>query len=256
MDIVDQLEKDLLIYERRKRSEKKDDAALAEIKTAETILHDLRKRSEQLNQERVSIQTHGLDRTKRALAKVEDEYRKLGGDLFDERLEIERRLSEADKLAQESVEVQREIAAGVLPLLLVKPLLESADARDRHEEECRRARELSDVLQVRDRGCTEPSSVSIRRQRHVWRRLNASSGMTARNAVRSKKKKPSWILLQRARSDLHSLLRRRSRRSRHNRNKTTPSSKRSATLQLSVRVWSLKVSRSVDTIAESSAQRD
>ena len=151
LDIVDQLEKDLLVYERRKRSERKDDTALAEIKTAETIVHDLRKRGEQLNQERVSLQTQGLDRTKRALAKVEDEYRKLGGDLFDDRLEIERRLSEADKLVQESVEVQREIAAGVLPLLLVKPLLESANARDRYEEECRRARELSDVLQVRDR---------------------------------------------------------------------------------------------------------
>ena len=55
LDIVDQLEKDLLVYERRKRSEKKDDTALAEIKVAETILHDLRKRGEQLHQERVSI---------------------------------------------------------------------------------------------------------------------------------------------------------------------------------------------------------
>lgn len=206
LDIVDQLEKDLLVYERRKRSEKKDDTALAEIKTAETILHDLRKRDEQLNQERVSIQTRGLDRTKRALAKVEDEYRKLGGDLFDDRLEIERRLSEADKLAEESVEAQREIVAGVLPLLLVKPLLESADARDRYEEECRRACELSDVLQARDRAALN----HLRSQSAARETLEALKRFFRddRAKRRALEKKETFLdLAPEARSDLHSLLR-------------------------------------------------
>ena len=206
LDIVNQLEKDLLIYERRKRSEKRDDTALAEIKAAETKLHDLRKRGEQLNQERASIQTHGLDRTKLALAKVEDGYRKLGGDLFDERLEIERRLSEADKLAQKSAEVQREIATGILPLLLVKPLLEFAYARDCHEEECRRARELSDVLQTRDQAALN----HLRSQAADRDTLEAlkhffQDDYAKRRAL--EKEEPLLDLAPEARNDLYSLLR-------------------------------------------------
>lgn len=254
LDIVDQLEKDLLIYERRKRSEKKDDTALAEIKVAETILHDLRKRGEQLSQERVSIQTHGLDRTKRALTKVEDEYRKLGGDLFDERLEIERRLSEADKLAQESVEVQREIAAGVLPLLLVKPLLESADARGRHEEECRRARELSDVLQVRDRAALHHlrSQSADRDTLEALKRFFQDD----RAKRRALEKEETFLdLAPETRNDLHSLLRRDLEES------ATTAAKQlclqrdrdSAAERARVEFESIP---NVDTIAESSAQRD
>ena len=151
LDMVDQLEKDLVVYERRKRSETKDDETLARIKTAESQLKDLRQRADELNQERASIKSHGIDRTQRSLSKVEDEYRKLGGDLFDRRIELEQRLTDANRAVQENADVQRETAAGLLPLLLVKPLLESAESRDQHEEECRRARDVSDVLQTRDR---------------------------------------------------------------------------------------------------------
>lgn len=150
LDMVDQLEKDLLVLERRKRSEKKDDLALAQINRAEEELRNLREKADELNQERASIQTHGIDRTQRILSGVEAKYRKLGGDLFDRRLELESRLSDAEKDLKDSVERLRETATGKLPLLMVRALLESADSRDRHEEECRRAREVSDVLQQRD----------------------------------------------------------------------------------------------------------
>ena len=150
LDIVEQLEKDLLVYERRKRFENRNDAALAEIKVAETELRELRSKASRLNLERASLQTHRIDPAKRALARVEEEYSRLGGHLFDQRLEIERRLKEAEKLGSENEEAQRDLAAGVLPLLLVRPLLESAHVRDRQEEESRRAREFSDELQSRD----------------------------------------------------------------------------------------------------------
>ncbi len=151
LDMVDQLEKDLLVFERRKRSDKKNDVALAEIKGAEIDLLDLRRRADELTQERASLQTHGIDRVERELEKVEDKYRKLGGDLFDQRLKLERCLCEAETAVFQSENALREAAAGLLPLMMVEALIESAHTRDRHEEDCRRAREVVDVLQARDR---------------------------------------------------------------------------------------------------------
>ena len=150
LDMVDQLEKDLQVYERRKRSETGDDSVLTEVNAAEAELCRLQDRVDELCQERASLKTYQIDRKRKDLDKIENDYRKLGGDLYDQRLDIERRLDEVNKAIHEGNEAHRELAAGVLPLVLVKVLLESIERRDRHEEECRRARELSDVLQVRD----------------------------------------------------------------------------------------------------------
>ena len=206
LDMVDQLEKDLLVYERRKRSEKRDDATLTQVKAAETELRELRNRADRLNQERASLRTHGIDRTKRALARVENEYRRLGGDLFDERLEIERRLNEAEELGRANAEEQRELAAGILPLLLVKPLLESANVRDRHEEECRRARELSGVLRARDHAILK----LLRTQSTDRDTLKVLKGFFKEDREKHLalgKKQTVLDLAPEVRSDLHSLLR-------------------------------------------------
>ena len=206
LDVVDQLEKDLLVYERRKRSEKKDDAALAEIKVAENELSDLRKRADKLNQERASIQTHGLDRTQRALSKVEEEYRKLGGDLFDQRLELEHQLSDANKTVHEGEVAQRETAAGILPMLLIRTLLEAADSRDRQEEKCRHARVVSDVLQARDRAALKHlRSQSVSEDALKAMRIFFLNDRAERRTLG--KEKTLLDLSPEVRSDLHSLLR-------------------------------------------------
>ena len=158
LDMVDQLEKDLLVYERRKRSEETSDSVSAQIGAAEDELRSLRQHADELNQKRASIQTYDIDRTQRKLSTVEQEYRKLGGDLFDRRLELERRLSEAETEVYEGTEILRETATGILPLKLVKDLLESAESRDRQEEECRHAREVLDVVEARDQAALEELS--------------------------------------------------------------------------------------------------
>ena len=135
LDMVDQLDKDLQVYERRKRSEEKDTAAQAEIAAAETDLRNLRPRADTLKQERASLLTLKLDRKRRALAKLEEKYRKLGGDLYEQRAEIERRWIDAEKVLRAGAGALRELAGGSLPLLLVRTLLQSAHARDRQEEE-------------------------------------------------------------------------------------------------------------------------
>lgn len=151
LDMVDQLDKDLQVYERRKRSEEKDSATQGEIAAAEAELRDLRTRSDMLKQERASLRTLQLDRKRRALAKLEEKYRKLGGDLYEQRVEIERRWVDAEKAVRSGAGTLREAAGGLLPLLIVRALLESADARDRQEAETRRARDLFEALKARDK---------------------------------------------------------------------------------------------------------
>lgn len=150
LDIVDRLEKDLLVYERRKRSDNKDDPLNVKIIASQDELRELRKRISALKQERAALQTHRIDRQQRALRETEDEYRKLGGMLYDQRDEIEYRWTRAKQAIKDSENNLREIAGGASPLLLVHVLLESAEFRDQREEECRRARELLNILKARD----------------------------------------------------------------------------------------------------------
>jgi DNA sulfur modification protein DndD len=150
LDMVDQLEKDLQVFERRKRTEEKDHAARADIAGAEVELRELRHRVDALKQERASILTHHLDRKRQTLSKVEDRYRKLGGDLYEQRVEIEHQWIESKNVVQTGAGTLRDLAGGPFPLLIVRVLLESAESRDRHEQECRRARDLFDMLRSRD----------------------------------------------------------------------------------------------------------
>ena len=150
LDMVDQLEKDLRVYERRKRTEAKNHVVRLEIAAEEADLRELRSRVDALKQDRAALQTHQIDRKKKALVVIEQKYRKLGGDLFDQKTEIERRLSAAESLVDDGTVGLLDLASGPLPLLLMRGLMESAHSRDCQEEEGRRARELSEAIESRD----------------------------------------------------------------------------------------------------------
>ncbi|MDF2366029.1 DNA sulfur modification protein DndD [Sneathiella sp.] len=151
LDMVDQLEKDLLVYERRKRSENKDTPRHAEITSAQDAVRELRRRLDALKQERAALQTHRIDKQQRALKKVEEKYRKIGGTLYDHRGAIESKWSDSVQRVEDGEAALRDFAGGASPLLLVRVLLDSAELRDQHEEDCRRARELADALNDRDK---------------------------------------------------------------------------------------------------------
>ena len=205
LDVVDQLEKDLHIYERRKRSKKEDDSWKAPIEAAETELAALRERLQALTQERASVRTYKIDRAQRALKEAEDRYRKLGGELFDRRQEIERDKADAELACQDCSRSLRELASGATPLLLVRDLLQSIDSVDRNEEASRRARDVSETLQERDQAIL----------RYLKRHLDDNDAVTAleiflnedrRTRADRGKKKIVLDLSAEARSDLHSLL--------------------------------------------------
>ena len=155
LDIVDQLDKDLLTYSRRKRMEDKNEAARAEIEEAEAVLKRERTRIGDLKQEQASLKAAGIDRTRKRLAAIEEEYRKLGGELYERRVELERKLAGAEAVLDGGAARLREFAAGDLPLMLVRDLLRTVRDRDRDEERARRARDVGSVLEDRDEELTK-----------------------------------------------------------------------------------------------------
>mgnify|MGYP003665817147 CR=1 FL=1 len=206
LDMVDQLEKDLLVYERRKRSEDKDAPRDAEITSAQDMVRDLRRRVDALKQERASLQTHRIDKQRRALRKIEEKYRKIGGALYDKKEAIERKWSDAVQHVDDGEAALRDFAGGAAPLLFSRVLLESAELRDQHEEECRRARDLADALKDRDKAalkhlCTQKAEKPF---------LDALKAfLDADRAEREAlgKKDPVLDITPEVRSDLHTLLR-------------------------------------------------
>ena len=150
LDLVDQLEKDLRVYERQKRTEEMDNTVREAIDAVESCLLDLRSRVDELTQERAALLTHRIDRKRKALEKVESRYERLGGLLYERRKEIEDRLESAESVVEEGAEALRELGSGPLPMLLVRELLQSAESRDQLREDSRRARELFEVLNNRD----------------------------------------------------------------------------------------------------------
>ena len=150
LDIVDQLKKDLETLERRKRIEQHDSKTQEEIEAVEGELEILMSQLKQLNHERSSTVIPALNKKRRALEKLESQYRKLGGALYDQRQSIEDRKIEAEQLVELGSDSLRETAASELPLSLIRPLLERVANQDSIEEASRLARGILNTLEKRD----------------------------------------------------------------------------------------------------------
>lgn len=206
LDMVDQLEKDLLVYERRKRSEDKDAPRHTEITSAQDKVRDLRRRVDALKQERASLQTHRIDKQRRALRKAEDRYRKIGGALYDQKDVVEKKWADAVQAVQDGEVALRDFAGGAAPLILARVLLESAELRDRHEEECRRSRDLADALVDRDKAVLK----HLRGRKAEKQILDALKDFFESDRAKREelgKKDTVLDINSEVRSDLHSLLR-------------------------------------------------
>lgn len=206
LDMVDQLDKDLQVYERRKRLQEKDQGAQAEIAGFDKELRDMRAGVQSLKQERAALRTHQIDRKQRELGQIEEKYRKLGGDLYDQRVSIEQRLAEADKAVSANAGRLRELASGALPLVMANVLLKSAEARDQHEEECRRARDVLGTLRTRDQAALKRMRSQFKDKR-VGDTLKAFFDDDRADRELLSKKQTLLDLSQDVRSDIHALLR-------------------------------------------------
>lgn len=149
LDLVERLENDLRVLEKKKRGESGDPEALQQAVTAEEDVDRLDTELGKLIDEAATKRNEAERLAVKASAK-EDEYRKAGGALYDQRKQLESRQTELQRLIRGEEEALRHLAAGPAPLLIIPALLAKVEAQVEEDSAIRREQVLLEVLEDRD----------------------------------------------------------------------------------------------------------
>ena len=206
LDMVDQLERDLQVYERRTRAQGEDDSKCGEIAVEQDNIRGLRDKSDELQQAQAALRTHQIDRLTRKLEDKNAEYRKIGGELYDQREALESSHIEAQSKTSAGELALREHASGTAPLILLRRSLEKLEGRDELEEKCRRSNDYADLLVERDKA-TLSQARELGADKNVVDALRKylESDQSLRRQVGNET--PVLNLNREVRSELHFLLR-------------------------------------------------
>lgn len=149
LNLLDRLSVDLVALERRKRAIVADSEAKARIAELDALVADARAERARRLQEQAARRNE-LDRADAAARRAEHEYRREGGDLYEQRSELENgRSLIVHQLEQVNARLV-DVASGVLPLRIVSDLLEQVAAQRQKEIEADRARVVVAALAERD----------------------------------------------------------------------------------------------------------
>lgn len=150
LNLLDRLRLDLLVLERRKQSESVDREDQTRIEPLEAALAEAENRRRGTLQLRAGAQAR-LDQAHKNVRLAEDRFRRDGGELYERRYSLRSRrealLSRLGELRAELVE----LAAGPLPLRMIRPLLGATLAQGEREEQLRADEQLGQVLADRDK---------------------------------------------------------------------------------------------------------
>ena len=149
LNIVDQLDRDLKIFERRKRAEDKDGPESTRIRHAEEEVERARRRLEEQRRRGAELNTR-ISQKQQESDRLEHEFRAAGGPLYERRTELEASRQQVQSELFELEARLREHAAGALPLLLVKPLLDEVAPLASGEQVARREAMVLGALEDRD----------------------------------------------------------------------------------------------------------
>ena len=154
LDLVDRLETDLKVFERRKKTETNDPEVINKINQTKGELDLVDKEQESLALAEGAL-VNEAGRLGKTLREIEDQFYKEGGDLYLKRKDLADKLNSL-KEQKENIESQlRELIAGPLPLLIVEKLLAEVEQMARQESEIRRARLVLEALEDRDQAVLE-----------------------------------------------------------------------------------------------------
>jgi DNA sulfur modification protein DndD len=149
LDIVERLQGDLQVFERRKRLTTRDageraaiEQATRELEALETQLSELRtRRAEHVNR---------YEQTEKSQAVARERFRAEGGELFEQREELVRAHADAAIHVSNAEGVLRQLASEVAPLLLVAELLDDISRQAETEAEADKAATVVEMLEDRD----------------------------------------------------------------------------------------------------------
>lgn len=145
LDIVERLTADLGSLERRHRTEAKPPAE-------QKLLEEVREQLRTLESARVFIAqaraaaTNAKDKAQRDVDAIEDQYRREGGTLYEQKTAKETQLAAASRQLDSTLRALRDAVAGPAPLLLIADLLAAVQQRDGREESARRALDTLEAL--------------------------------------------------------------------------------------------------------------
>ena len=150
MDVIERLQKDLLVVERRRQRAEMSPQNLERIQAKEKELKALQDTIRQLTEDKAAKYSRGLDVAKRNLAKLEDEYKNRGGEARDKQKEIYARAAVSDEKLAANHARMAELADGMLPLALIDNLLCATAKQAEKELEIKQAQAVTAALRERD----------------------------------------------------------------------------------------------------------
>ncbi len=154
LDIVEKLELDLEVLERRKLAEQAKGEAKGDLDAAEAKVGDLSKRLEALFVETTSARTK-RDRAAHQLDRAQFALKSQGGDLFASREVLATQKIQADLALEAQQRELRQWVGGVAPLLLVTDLLDEVRRTSAREAEAAVSSQVLDYIIERDKRLLE-----------------------------------------------------------------------------------------------------
>lgn len=149
LDLVDRLDADLRVFERRKKSEGLDPEASRLLAQAQAELEHFDK-----EQEKIAMEIGGLmnetGRLKKDLSDKEKTFQKQGGKLFLIRKELQDEVTQLKGRKAETEAQLRDLAAGPLPLIMIDSLLAEVEDQAKMESEIRQNQLLVAAMKERD----------------------------------------------------------------------------------------------------------
>ncbi|AOX04356.1 DNA sulfur modification protein DndD [Moorena producens PAL-8-15-08-1] len=149
LELADRLAIDLDILVTRKRKSMANQQQLANLEDIEKKLSSEQSDYELAKQELASIQEQ-LEQTREKQQQAFDKFVCDGGKIAAQRNQLESQLNHYNTKAEQIREQMRELAAGILPLSLIEPLLTQAQAQAEKESQASQAKLARDILQQRD----------------------------------------------------------------------------------------------------------
>ena len=149
LDLVDRVETDLKVFERRKRAEVIDDEISNQLSIMRGNLQRLDNEQEHLAlEEGVTINLAG--RLGKDLLEKEAQFELEGGGLYKRQSTLESDLNDLKNRRLKLQQELRELVAGPLPLIMLDNLLSETEIQVRHEQKVRHAKTLVVALEERD----------------------------------------------------------------------------------------------------------
>jgi DNA sulfur modification protein DndD len=149
LDLVSRLSHDLSTLETKRRKVGLQTSYSEDFKSQEKYIEQLNQKIQKIVQQQTDGKKN-IEKMQQEQAMLQEEYRREGGELFEQCDEIKRSLKSAQAQLAHTEEQLREIATGEAPLLLVIDLLRAAEEQAIREQEARRNQTVYEELKQRD----------------------------------------------------------------------------------------------------------